>query len=87
MTTKITKWGNSYGIRIPKKIADDLGFSVNTEIDLLPKKDSLELKPKKKNRYSLKKMLSQIDKGNIPEPVDLGQDVGNEIIPPWQNEK
>lgn len=32
MQTKIQKWGNSQGIRLPKSVLDFIGLSVNDKI-------------------------------------------------------
>ena len=45
MTTKIKKWGNSFGIRIPKNILEQIGLSENTEVDFTVSGNSLKIKP------------------------------------------
>lgn len=80
MTTKISKWGNSYAIRIPKNILDKFNLSDGSEIDVIEEGNEIKLKPKVKIRgkYDLETLLSQLSK--VDEVVDWGGDVGKEII-------
>ncbi|OGQ45129.1 MAG: hypothetical protein A3H42_01895 [Deltaproteobacteria bacterium RIFCSPLOWO2_02_FULL_46_8] len=34
MRTRITKWGNSLAVRLPKKAADRIGFKEGTEVSI-----------------------------------------------------
>ena len=40
---KISKWGSSIGIRIPKELAKKYNLKENKEITLIPEKDSIKL--------------------------------------------
>ena len=88
MTTKIQKWGNSFAIRIPKQIIENLGLSEKAEVDFVETNNSVIIKPKNvakrgKYKYTLSELLSQIDPDDLPERVDFGPDVGIEILPPY----
>lgn len=86
MTTKITKWGNSYGLRIPKKIIEELHFEEGEEFEFSVTDQTLKFKPKeKKAKYSLKQLCAQIE--NVPHPVNWGPDVGKEILEPYNSKK
>jgi hypothetical protein len=37
MNVKISKWGNSYGIRLPKKMLTEMGFAEHTEFEISQK--------------------------------------------------
>ena len=81
MTTKIAKWGNSLGIRIPKEILLSLGADVGTEIEFIQNKNGFIIKPKelRQKKYSLKDLSSQITKKNRQEVVDWDKPVGREV--------
>lgn len=83
MTTKVRKWGNSLAIRIPKDAAERLGLLENSSISFKEEKHSLIITRKKEAGYSLSEMLRGVTKENIPEVVDWGPDIGNEIREPW----
>ena len=47
MTTAITKWGNSHGIRIPKSILDSLFLKVADMVELAIEGDAIVVKKAK----------------------------------------
>ena len=46
--SKIQKWGNSQGIRLPKKILKDLGIDINDKIEISLNGEEIILKKIKK---------------------------------------
>lgn len=74
MKAKLTKWGNSYAVRIPKQLVEELQLTDESEL-LLEAKDNgfLLTKPKKK------KQLADILKNMQPQKeVDWGAARGKE---------
>lgn len=49
MSTTIQKWGNSLGVRIPKKIADQVGFEKGSEIEFIIVEGNIVLRPARYN--------------------------------------
>ncbi len=47
MKTKISKWGNSFAIRIPKSFAKQVNLSAGAPVDLKIEKDHLVIFPQK----------------------------------------
>ena len=43
MKTQIIAWGNSQGIRIPKDILEDAGFSLNDTLEITASKGAITL--------------------------------------------
>ena len=78
MTTKIQKWGNSYGIRLPKELFDSGFFSVGSVLSFEKKGKEVILKEVKSPKLSLKEIMSKIPKGSFEEEIDFGPDVGRE---------
>jgi len=75
MKAKITKWGNSYAIRLPKNLVDDMKLADESDL-LLEKKENgfLITKPTKK------KQLSELLKNMQPQKeVEWGQARGKEL--------
>ena len=64
MSTKIQKWGNSVGVRIPKIIMEKANLSINSEIEIEYKNQKIIIFSKKKP-VRLKDLLSQITKDNL----------------------
>ena len=48
MLSKVKKWGNSQGIRIPKNILEDSCISVGEEIDITVEKGKIVVESTKK---------------------------------------
>ncbi len=86
MTTKIQRWGNSFGIRLPKAVFESGQFSEGMLVDLNQKGPEIILravKPKKaaKSKYpSLKEIMKGIDASVFHPETDWGPDVGKEIL-------
>lgn len=79
-TQSLQKWGNSAGVRIPKKVIEKAHLKFNEELALSIQGKSVVLTPvKKSKRLTLEDML----KGVTPEVVggeyDWGPPVGREI--------
>lgn len=78
MLTKVQKWGNSLGVRIPKPFIEETqisdGYSVNINFD----GENIIIKPVKKS-YRLTDLLKGINSKNIHKEIHTGQSVGKEI--------
>jgi antitoxin MazE len=77
MTSKIQKWGNSLGIRIPKNIADSIELHENAEVEIEVKDGAILIFPKNKS-YTLSSLLSGINKSNLHK-MEEDVPVGNEV--------
>lgn len=78
MKTKIQKWGNSLGIRIPRVIAGKVGIKENSPVELLLKDHTIIIYPVK-SKQTLKELVSEITKENLHTEVDTGLSEGGEI--------
>ncbi|MGD1864341.1 MAG: AbrB/MazE/SpoVT family DNA-binding domain-containing protein [Phormidesmis sp.] len=78
MDIQVKKWGNSIGLRIPYKVAEQLGFEENSTVELTITTDGLNIK-KKRSPSTLDELL-----GSIPEdfqyPDDVADFVGSEPV-------
>jgi antitoxin MazE len=77
MTTKIVRWGNSLGIRIPKQIAEQAQLKEGDEIELSREGNQLIITPQKK-KYTLEELLDGMTKEHLHSEVDWGDPVGKE---------
>lgn len=78
---KVSTWGNSLGIRLPKKIINELNISDGTMLDVKVVDNQIILDPKDE----IDKLFSNFDfeefyKNNKLEEIDFGEPVGNEIF-------
>ena len=77
MSTKIRKWGNSMGVRIPKTLMEKANLNVNSDIEIECKNQKIIIFSKK-TPIQLKDLLSQITKDNL-HSEDTYTRVGKEI--------
>jgi antitoxin MazE len=78
MQTKIQKWGNSLGLRIPRSFAEEAGVRVGSEVDLSIQDGDLVIKATKRTKYQLKDLLRKVTAKNIHEEIATGDPVGKE---------
>ena len=80
MQTKVQKWGNSLGVRIPRTLAEEVGLGAGTEVSLTAKDGELVLRPSIPMRLSLQDLLAGITAENIHTSIDTGDAVGDEAF-------
>jgi len=80
MQTKVQKWGNSLGVRIPRGLAEEVGLVAGTEVSLTAKDGELVLSPTVPSRLRLADLLEGITPENIHGSVDTGDAVGAEVL-------
>lgn len=75
MQTRVQKWGNSLGIRIPKHMAAKAGIEENTIVELESDKKGIRIKSAKP---TLQELVARITDDNRHEEVDWGAPKGRE---------
>ena len=80
MQTRVQKWGNRLGVRIPRGLAEEVGLVAGTEVSLSSKDGQLVVKPALSTRLSLDELLAGVSDSNIHSSVDTGSVVGAEIF-------
>jgi antitoxin MazE len=82
MIVEFRKWGNSLAVRIPKALADVIQARDGKRAEIKVENGSLVLrpvvKPARKPRYTLEKLLTGMTRDNVPQEVDWGPRRGNE---------
>jgi antitoxin MazE len=78
MVTKIQKWGNSLGLRIPKSFAKEAGVEEGSAVDIFLEGDRLVIRPLRHEKYRLSDLLSQVREDNLHEEISTGDAVGRE---------
>jgi antitoxin MazE len=79
MVTKIQKWGNSLGLRIPKSFAKDAGVAEGSPVDISVDGNRLIVQPVHPSKYELKDLVSQIRENNRHDEIPTGDPVGREV--------
>ncbi|MDK2986679.1 MAG: antitoxin MazE [Clostridia bacterium] len=76
MKSQVRKWGNSFGIRIPKLLAKQVGIDEGTPVDIEVAGEKIEIKPSAK--ITLKELVYRITPENMHGEVDCGEPKGRE---------
>lgn len=84
MQVRVSRWGNSLAVRLPKAVAEDLRLEEGQTVDLEIEDGSVRLRPTGRRKYpTLAEMVAEMKRlgpENEPPTVDWGPDVGAEII-------
>ena len=78
MKTKIQKWGNSLGVRLPKNITHQKDLREGAGVSIVIKNDQIVIEPVRKE-VSLSSLLSKITDENTHEATKWGTARGNEV--------
>lgn len=79
MEIKIQKWGNSLALRIPKAFAVQANLHKGSVVVVSGEGGKIILTPVKKEKITLKSLLSGITKENIHGEIGTEKRVGKEI--------
>ncbi len=83
VTQQTQDWGNSTGIRLPKKVLQTVRWQSNQPVTIDVRGQSIILtpvKPARKQLPSLAELLEGVTPEKVHGEVDWGVDVGKEII-------
>ena len=78
MQTKIQKWGNSLGLRIPKSFAAEAQVKEGAAVELSVQDGGLLVRPLRVRKYALSVLLRKMRQGNLHREVSTGRAVGRE---------
>ncbi len=80
MVTKVQKWGNSLGLRLPKAAVREASIAEGTVVDVRVKDGVIVVLPVAAGRYRLKDLLAGIKPLNIHKEADFGGAEGSEVL-------
>jgi antitoxin MazE len=75
---RVTRWGNSLAVRIPKALAEQTGIEDGSEVELSVADGALTMRPKARS-YSLEELLEQVTPENRHDEIDWGETQGKEV--------
>lgn len=73
--TRVSRWGASLAIRIPKPVAEQWGVREGAVVELIPRREEVILR---KRRYDLRELVAGITAGNRHGEMDWGPAEGAE---------
>lgn len=81
MQTRLQKWGNSQGIRLPKDLLEEAHLQIGDEVVLVVDHGRIIVEPltRMRGRYQLKDLLADMPENEQPEEIGWGKPMGKEI--------
>jgi antitoxin MazE len=78
MKTRIQKWGNSLGLRIPRSFAAEAQVTEGSTVDITLENGCLQVRPLRVRKYRLRDLLKGIRQSNLHPETSTGDAVGRE---------
>ncbi len=78
MVTKVQRWGNSQGLRLPKHVLEQAHIGVGETVEIIPQDGQILVKRTRKGKFDLAEMVSRMPLDYKPGEDDLGKPVGRE---------
>ena len=79
MQTKVQKWGNSLGVRIPRPFADQVHIGEGSVVDIEESDGQIVIKLIAPAEYTLDELLAGITDENRHDEIETGGPVGREV--------
>ena len=78
MQTKVRKWGNSLGLRIPRSFAAKAQVEEGSTVDLSVENGRLVVRALRAKKYTLPDLLPEVNARNVHGEVATGEPRGRE---------
>jgi len=79
METRLQKWGNSVGIRIPSSIVKSLNLKADDLLEIIEEENKIVISKSNKNKISLKYLFDNYNGNNLAKDFTWDDPKGNEI--------
>jgi len=77
ITTQVSKWGNSLGLRLPKSIAREAQLDEGDTVDMSVRNGAIVIRPSRPT-YSLEELVAKITPRNRHDEIDWAAPLGHE---------
>jgi len=78
MLTKVQKWGNSQGLRLPKHTLEDARISVGDDVEVIAQEGKILIQKVSKSKFDLAEMVSRMPRRHRVKEESFGKPVGRE---------
>lgn len=78
MVSKVQRWGNSQGLRLPKHILESADISVGDDVEVIPQEGQILIKKASKRKFDLAEMVSRMPRNYKVQEESFGEPVGKE---------
>jgi antitoxin MazE len=79
MRVLVKKWGNSASVRIPAAVMQAARLQLDQAVDVREEQGRIVIEPVRVEDFDLETLVAGITPENLPEPVEFGRPVGNEV--------
>lgn len=77
--SRITAWGNSHGVRIPREILERADIAPEAEVTITAEVGRIVIEPLRR-KPTLDELLARMRPGDRHEEVDYGAPSGREVL-------
>jgi antitoxin MazE len=79
MQVRLSKWGNSLGLRLPRALAAEIGVAEGQRVEIRADKGRLIVEPVRE-AYTWAQMLENVTPEAMREAFEWGDDLGRERV-------
>jgi len=78
MVSKVQRWGNSHGLRLPKHILESAEISVGDNVEVIPTEGRILIKKVATRKFNLAEMVARMPRTYKVREKSLGGPAGKE---------
>jgi antitoxin MazE len=78
MVSKVRKWGNSQGLRLPKHVLESADIFVGDDVEVIPQEGQIIIKKVSRRKSDLAEMVSRMPRNYKAREESFGKPVGKE---------
>jgi len=78
MVSKVTKWGNSQGLRLPKHVLESADIVIGDDVEVIPEEGQIIIRKVSRRKFDLAEMVSRMPRNYKPREESFGEPVGKE---------
>jgi antitoxin MazE len=76
--SRIQKWGNSQGLRLPKQVLELAEIALGEQVEIAVANRQIMVKKAVRPKFELAELVKRIPKGHRTQEVDWGSPMGKE---------
>ncbi len=78
MMSKVQRWGNSQGLRLPKHVLESADISVGDNVEVITQEGQIIIKKLSRRKFDLAEMVSRMPRNYKAREESFGKPVGRE---------
>ncbi len=78
MVSKVQRWGNSQGLRLPKHVLESAEISVGDDVEVISQERQILIKKVSKRKFDLAEMVSRMPRNYKAREESFGKPAGKE---------